>query len=667
MKLTAFRIENFRCILDSGWIEVDDIAVIVGKNESGKTALLKALWKFHPFQKAEYDLDREWPRGRRKEKSLDKVVATLRFEFMPKEIAEIEAIHESAKGITGVEIKKNYRGGYLYTFLPKNPNQDHDITWVVSLLEEKLDPFPAPPTDHFKNQYCAALKALVDEVRNKGGSKHALAKLPELKNQLPAFVHPHHPHHAQDQTVIQGLNKVIDSVIAELNATPIRQVIDAVHRQIPTFIYMDDFKIFRGSAQLDEVKQRKDRKSLTTEDETLITIMEMAGLGLDEEVEKGNAEDKEQRMLDLNDASITLTNEIASRWSQKKYEVRFEADGQHFITFVKDVGVTALIPLEERSKGFQWFFSFDMMFMHETNGQFENAIILLDEPGLHLHAAAQRDLLDRMRAYAKQNQLIYTTHLPFMIDFARLDNINVAEEYPKEGVKVHKNWATADKDARFTLQAALGLSWSQSLFVGQFNLVVEGVTDFWYLMTVSTMLREAGQGGLDEQLVVTPAGGASKVAYVGTVLHGQNLNVAVLLDSDPEGKSAYEQLVHQWILDAKHVLRLGDLLGVKEQRTLEDLFDETYFMTHVNAAYHTELGGQALRIDADKSKPVVERVEIALKLKGVERFNKGRVAKRIMLDLAKKRLADLPKDTVEKFSKVIVAVNSIVADWKKRA
>jgi hypothetical protein len=121
--------------------------------------------------------------------------------------------------------------------------------------------------------------------------------------------------------------------------------------------------------------------------------------------------------------------------------------------------------------------------MYETDGSFSGAIILLDEPGLHLHAAAQRDLLERMKSYAKGNQLVYTTHLPFMIDFKRLDNICVAEEIPKEGTKIHTNWATADKDARFTLQAALGLSWSQSLFVGNYNLVVEGVDDFWFLQT----------------------------------------------------------------------------------------------------------------------------------------------------------------------------------------
>lgn len=665
MKLTAFRIQNFRSIHDSGWIEVDDIAVIVGKNESGKTSLLKALWKFKPFKDVNYDLDREWPRGRRKEKSPDKVVATVRFGLTPEEIKLVEEIHESAKGITGVEIQRNYAGRYFYNFLPKNPENGRNIEWVISLLKNNLGELPEGFSDHFNQQYAAGFKALLDEVQAKGGTAHAQAKLPEFKNRFSTYIHPSNPQHQNDQARIPKLNELVDKTVEELKATPVRQAIDAIHERLPTFIYMDDYKIFRGSCQLSQVKQRKDNGNPTLDDATLVQIMEMAGLDLDEEVQKANAQDKEQRMLDLNDASLTLTEEIASRWSQKKYEVRFEADGQHFITFVKDVGVPALVPLEDRSKGFQWFFSFDMMFMYETRGEFKNAIILLDEPGLHLHAAAQRDLLDRMRAYSKSNQLIYSTHLPFMIEFTRLDNIYVAEELPKEGTKVHKNWAGADKDSRFTLQAALGLSWSHSLFVGQHNLVVEGVTDFWFLTSLSTMLRDAGQEGLDPQLVVTPVGGASKAAYVGTILRGQKLNVAVLLDSDADGKSAYEQLVKQWIMQAKHVLSVGDVLGVKEPRTLEDLFDEAYYLMQTAAVYQKELAGQPLALTSGDKRPVVERIEDALKAKGIAYFNKGRVAKRIMEELPKKKLSDLPSGTVDNFKKLIAAINGCVADWKR--
>jgi AAA15 family ATPase/GTPase len=52
MKLTKFRTQDYRSIHDSDWVDIDDIAVIVGKNESGKTSLLKALWKLNPFHDA---------------------------------------------------------------------------------------------------------------------------------------------------------------------------------------------------------------------------------------------------------------------------------------------------------------------------------------------------------------------------------------------------------------------------------------------------------------------------------------------------------------------------------------------------------------------------------------------------------------------------------------
>ena len=49
MKLTKVRIANFQCIHDSEEFDIDNVTCLVGKNESGKTAILKALHKFNPF------------------------------------------------------------------------------------------------------------------------------------------------------------------------------------------------------------------------------------------------------------------------------------------------------------------------------------------------------------------------------------------------------------------------------------------------------------------------------------------------------------------------------------------------------------------------------------------------------------------------------------------
>ena len=671
MKLKRFCVHNFRNIVDSGWIEIDDIITLVGKNESGKTSLLKALWKFNPSKENPYNLDREWPRDRPIEQSSEQIVIETEFQFDEEERASLAEIDNSVASVTGVNIDKNYQGNFLYKFLPSQPAGSDDIEWAVSVIKDKIGELSVEASDHFKKEYRPAFDQFIEEIRKNGGSAYAIENFSEFKAKYETFYDPNesedNPQFQADQQAIVALDTAADAAVEELTYPPLQRVIDTVRKWLPTFIYMDDYRIFTGTAHLDEVQQRLNEGQPTDQDYTIRLIMKQAGLDLDEEVKRGNAPDREQRMLGMNNAGLTLTKKIAHRWSQKRYEIRFEADGQQLIMFVKDADSPALVPLEQRSKGFQWFFSFDMLFMSETKGNFRNSVILLDEPGLHLHAAAQRDLLERMRAYSKANQLIYSTHLPFMVDSTRFDNIYICEEQPKDGVTVHKNWVSAGQDARFTIQAALGLLWSQSLFVGKYNLVVEGVTDFWFLSTFSELLRQAGKEGLDEELVITPAGGASKVAYIGTILHGQKLHVAVLLDSDPAGQRAYEELVHKWILQDKYVLMLDPEPAIDGERCLEDMFTDDYYLGFVHEAYEKELkelGKEKLMLD-NNSGPIIQRIESSLKDAGIKVFNKGRVAKRIMKDLSGKSVEDLPSDTVNNFANVIAKVNRLVAEWRK--
>ena len=183
---------------------------------------------------------------------------------------------------------------------------------------------------------------------------------------------------------------------------------------------MDDYREFQGSANLDQLKVRKASNSASPEDETILMILDLGGLNLEKLIEQGVSTDMKiirERQYDLNDAARTLTNDVAGRWGQAPYRIQFLCDGQKFFTEIeetkKDIG---MIPLEEQSKGFRWFFSFDLRFMHDSGGTFANCVLLLDEPGVHLHPGGQEDLLKRLDAYAVENTLIYTTHLPFLVD-----------------------------------------------------------------------------------------------------------------------------------------------------------------------------------------------------------------------------------------------------------
>ena len=61
MKLKQFRVSVFRSVIDSGWINCDDVTTLVGINESGKSNILVALWKLHPVIGGEIDILHDLP------------------------------------------------------------------------------------------------------------------------------------------------------------------------------------------------------------------------------------------------------------------------------------------------------------------------------------------------------------------------------------------------------------------------------------------------------------------------------------------------------------------------------------------------------------------------------------------------------------------------------
>jgi hypothetical protein len=61
--------------------------------------------------------------------------------------------------------------------------------------------------------------------------------------------------------------------------------------------------------------------------------------------------------------------------------------------------------------------------------------------------------------------------------------------------------------AFFPLQGALGYEIYQTLFVGPYNLVVEGASDLLMLQTISGVLEKQGKVGLSPKWTITPVGG----------------------------------------------------------------------------------------------------------------------------------------------------------------
>ena len=294
----------------------------------------------------------------------------------------------------------------------------------------------------------------------------------------------------------------------------------------------------------------------------------------------------DDRSYRLNAASIELTDRVSEVWqpsdveaanaSNSDYTVRIVADQQYLKVVVEDsLGVS--VELDQRSEGFQWLVSFFIVFFAQAAGTHVNAILLLDEPGLSLHGLKQREFRRTLSKLAEGNQLLFTTHSPFLVGPDELDVVRVVEMVDRTvGTIVHSDVIADDPASLLPLQEALGYDIAQSLFAEQQNLILEGLTDYWYVEAVSELFRDAGLTELNNEIALFPASSAGKVVYFATILHAHHLKVAALLDSDAAGDNAARQEVLVRKLGQKGILRTKDAYaGLVAEPEIEDLLRDT--------------------------------------------------------------------------------------------
>ncbi len=265
---------------------------------------------------------------------------------------------------------------------------------------------------------------------------------------------------------------------------------------------------------------------------------------------------------------------------------------------VQDTKHMVSTALGSRSRGFVWFFSF-LAWYSELRSNGENLILLLDEPGLSLHAKAQADLL---RYFEKElvphHQVMYTTHSPFMVDPSRFGRVRIVQDLSiedgsehlsadQEGTKVLSDVLKATRDSLFPLQGALGYEIHQSLFIGPNSLVVEGVSDLLYIKAASESLHAARREGLNQNWTITPVGGSDKVpTFVALIGAQSKMNVATLIDYQLKDQQTIENLYKRKLLKRNKVLTFADFAEADEA-DIEDLFDPDFYLGLVNAEFGT--------------------------------------------------------------------------------
>lgn len=670
MRLWMARIQKYRSIRDTGWFEVEpDKTILVGPNEAGKTAILQALQQinpppgtrgFHPL--------RDYPRSEYNDISTKRVrpedIAVVQAKFVL-DPEDKEVLPEGFKDVTYVAIKKLDNSYWHRIEGGPAPKKYGDVRRDLGRLTSYVDS-RVPASDEDEGQTAVPSREL-DQITQSWDDATAISE--QEADALLAWMRKFlYLIDANDQ----GQEQRYEQLEQSLRVThQTNQVLATLRGRLPLFVLFSNYFRVKPSLHLGHLAKRI-AESLLDDDaydygnKCLLQLLgftawELSDLGRVNEPDPSDTDalqrykdQLDQRSYQLNAASVRLTEEIRRVWSPTpdraeadKLQVR--ADAQYLKVVVEDdLGVE--VELDQRSEGFQWLVSFFVVFFAEAQDKHENAILLLDEPGLSLHGLKQREFRTTVSRLAEKNQVLYTTHSPFLVGPDELDRVRVVEMSDRGvGTTVHTAITAGDSAALLPLQEALGYDLAQSLFTQQRNLVLEGLTDYWYIEAVAQLLREAKLADLDERISLIPAGSAGKVVYYATILHAQKLKVAALLDSDAAGDQAAEQdeLVHT--LGNKAILRTRDVYqGVVKTPEIEDLLRETLI-----SVAKTEL---SCDVESDAQTQATRPIVDIFKAKD-KRFSKYRLAKAFLRWARNAEAKDLSPSEQQQWIKLIGMIN----------
>jgi len=686
MKLLKFQVKNFRSVIDSGWIDAGAVTALVGVNESGKTNLLLPLWKLNPardgeilptsdYPKAQYAAIRANPGG------YFFVEALFSCPELSAEIAGKAGLPQDV--VDEVAVSRNFEGKYLINF-PKYRAKTSIAAEQVTRLVESASSELAGMTGlqkegNLKEVFIQQLDGSKTLVLTDGMT---VQRLDALTTYLKAAF-PGEP--ASTSSLVPRYQRLLNEIgelkIALQRPDPATAegVFALVYKGMPKFVYYSNYGNLDSEIYLPHVVQNLKRTDLGAKEaakartlKVLFSFVQLEPedileLGQEAEPVKGEiseedilaaAERKRERTILLNSAGTDLTKKFKTWWRQGDYTFEFQADGDHFRIWVSDSRRPEKIELEDRSTGLQWFLSFYLIFLVESAQDHRNAVLLLDEPGLSLHPLAQRDLSAFFENLSSTNQILYTTHSPFLVDADMLDRARKVYVSEDGSTKATSDLRRGSEDPRksgatYAIYSALNMNVAESMLIGCHPVIVEGPSDQHYLTAIKTILIASGKIKPPREIIFPPAHGARNAQVIATILSGRDDVLPVmLLDGDAVGIKMANDMRNGLYQSAKNrVIDTNNYVGIANSE-IEDLIP---FDTMVQVVDRWQKGAEhEFETVAKSGQPLVPQIEAWAHAEGLKLDEgwKVELARRVKERLLSKGAKDVEAETIDRWTKL---------------
>lgn len=592
MRLVKYRVTNYRSIDDSGWISAGDITTLVGTNESGKTNLMTPLAKLNPAEPRPIDLMQDMPRKNYhslRNLSPKPIFISACFKLSKQERKRLTEIapRQDFSDVTFTRISRDFDDVMHIEFV--DAVTDGDFTELVNVCILKI-------ADAIQDAMFDAKRDLVESVLPTIFAVFSSASVVDssvVKAMLENFK-PLDTDEFAEVDEIRSLKSLLSHALRCMTLSEDETVRDYIASIVPKFIYYTNYSNIDSAIYLPQVIQNQQRplgakeqsradtlaklfKFVNLQPETIVNLgkQEAAAKSLtDEQITELTSQKKEREIL-LQSASIEFTNRFRNWWKQGNYTIDFQADGDFFRIWISDDIRKDRIELENRSTGLQWFFSFYLTFLTQSEDATRETILLLDEPGLTLHPLAQKDLFSFFEGLAAQYQIIYSTHSPFMVDPSHLSRI-VSVYIDKDGRTVastdlKNSQLPRQMQSVYPVHAALNMSLASETLNGAAPVIVNSVADQIYLTTLKNYLISQGLLRSIREIVFVPCENMAGIDSVLPILVGKNSFMPyVLLSGDSMGLAEAKILANGAYAQNQEKLLVVGNFGI-ENSTVEDL------------------------------------------------------------------------------------------------
>jgi len=655
MKITKFIIKNYRSIKEIKDFQLLDntITCFVGPNGSGKSNILKAITavKNDDFL-TEYDFyakDKPEP-----------IYINVDFHFSQEDQTFLKE-----KGINFTDI------GGVRVELIKEPHQVPSRHFISldfnNKSEQKIFEILKGITNLTKNlnvpEEQKQLKLDIDTKLKEFasiGKEELIKKLPELKTLIEA-IRPY------DQQYCEEVNNKI-SEIEQLASFSIEKIISEIFQTLTIeLLDIEKYKI-EHQAPIAELKSREPHPFLFD----LLTLSNKIA----DDFEKALGA-QEKRIEDA--ASNQLSDSINKVWGTHVSSYEIDKQKGTNLFFGVKTPQNQFIGLQDLSDGEKWFLRFYTR-LAIAQRENKNIIWLFDEPGHDLHATSQINLKEFFEEIAKTSQIIYATHQPMLVPWHRLERLFVVENDKVKGTTLHKRF-WKDEVVISPLREALSSFIGEELLTGKEHVIVEGISDYFYLQGWLRFFQNTSTAQLWYKnyevfkRTIIPVQGIDQIPlycwFLGKKAKHQ-VNWVVVVDSGQKCKNLKDKFASsglaQWTKKIKNIKELSGGNSSLSEFDIEDLFDIDEYIQEFQEYYKNNFPDVQLPSDSAlhslKEGKITNSLTKLLQEKNPEPSNnkaieidKIGIAQQIYLKLTKSKKLIYKKETEQAFKKILENIN----------